>query len=119
MTGCFPTSIGTSAVKLEFGCNCPCHLTAWYGINPPSCICDCSYKTYDSSTINEKFNNVKPIRSFADDMLLEVNKKMTEELKQMEERIKRHITECKREIIKTIEDIFEIPKKETKNARKK
>lgn len=45
---------------------------------------------------------LKPIRSLADDLFLEYKKNMLEELKEMESRLKRHITECKREIVKAI-----------------
>lgn len=47
---------------------------------------------------------IKPIRSLADDILLDRDKCMFEELKYMEERIKRHITECKREVIRHLLD---------------
>lgn len=46
------------------------------------------------------------IKSLADDILIERNKIMREELKETEDRIKRHITDCKREVIKEIQNIF-------------
>lgn len=47
-----------------------------------------------------RLDGPKPIRSLAEDIVKERKQQMMEELKLMEERIKRHITECKREIIR-------------------
>jgi hypothetical protein len=47
-----------------------------------------------------------PKHSIADDLLKERKKKQMEDAKEMEERIKRHITECKREVIKRIDNLF-------------
>lgn len=49
-------------------------------------------------------------RSLTDDLLVEHEGRMLHELKEMEDRLKRHITECKREVIKEIENIFSDPK---------
>jgi hypothetical protein len=59
------------------------------------------------------------MRSLADDLLIERDKIMIEELKETEDRIKRHITECKREVIKEIQNIFsdKKPIKEMKYVR--
>lgn len=56
---------------------------------------------------------LKPIRSLADDLLLEYKQNMLAELKEMESRLKRHITECKREVIKMLS------KEETKSTKEK
>jgi len=61
----------------------------------------------------------KPMRSFAQDAVTDHEKNMSEKMIEMEERVKRHITECKREVIKEIERLFEIkPIKENKNGTK-
>lgn len=58
------------------------------------------------------------IRSLADDILIERQRLMFEELKETEDRIKRHITECKREVIKEIQNIFSDKKqKESKYVK--
>lgn len=58
------------------------------------------------------------MRSLADDLLIERKKLMFEELKETEDRIKRHITECKREVIKEIQNIFSDKKiKESKYVK--
>lgn len=44
----------------------------------------------------------KPVRTLAQDLIKQRNDEMLDELKSMEERIKRHITECKREVIKEL-----------------
>lgn len=54
--------------------------------------------------------DVKPNRPLVDDLLIERKKVMLQELKETEDRIKRHITECKREVIKEIKNIFTDPK---------
>lgn len=50
-----------------------------------------------------RLDGPKPVRTFAQDIVRERQESMMEDLKTMEERIKRHITECKREIIKEIQ----------------
>jgi hypothetical protein len=52
------------------------------------------------------YDDKPPIRSLADDLLIEKERIMLEEMKHMEERLKRHITECKREVIKELQSIF-------------
>lgn len=47
-----------------------------------------------------------PVRSLVEDLLIEGRKTMLDEMKEMEDRLKRHITESKRTIIKEIENIF-------------
>jgi hypothetical protein len=47
-------------------------------------------------------SKMAPVRNFSDDLLIEGKKRMLQELKEMEERIKRHITECKREVIRKL-----------------
>lgn len=68
-----------------------------------------------------RLNGQKPIRSLAEDLVVERKKVMMQELKDMEDRLKRHVTECKREIIKEIQGIFSDvkpqPKKEVRNAK--
>lgn len=64
------------------------------------------------------------VRSLADDLIKENEGRMIHEMKEMEDRIKRHITECKREVIKEIENIFsdakpKSTKKEVKYVRNK
>lgn len=67
-------------------------------------------------------DDIKPIRSLSQDCVIEVNMQMFEELKEMESRIKRHITECKREIVKELEEstikIKPKTKKENSNGSK-
>ena len=63
----------------------------------------------------------KPIRSLSEDLLTEHKNLMMEEMKTMEERIKRHITECKREVIKELQSnkkefINKLEQKEKSNA---
>lgn len=63
----------------------------------------------------------KPIRSLSDDFLMEQDKMMKEEMKEMEDRLKRHVTECKREIIKELESLLIIKpiiSKSTKGVKK-
>lgn len=47
-------------------------------------------------------SNIKPARTLSEDLIREYELLMLENLKSMEERIKRHITECKREVIKEL-----------------
>ena len=44
----------------------------------------------------------KPIRSWGEDVVREREREMLAEMKDMEDRIKRHITECKREVIREL-----------------
>lgn len=64
----------------------------------------------------------KPIRTLGEDLVIERKKQMMEDLKSMEERIKRHITECKREVIKELvaQKLIQQPeaKKELKDGSK-
>ncbi len=74
---------------------------------------DCSYYgRYEPSS---------PVRTLADDILTEAENHMLTEMKEMEARIKRHVTECKHEVIKEMMSIFCIPKpkikKEAKNVK--
>lgn len=63
----------------------------------------------------------KPRRTLVEDIIEEREKMMVQQIKEMEDRLKRHMTECKREIIKEIQGIFSEtkpqPKKEVKNAK--
>lgn len=63
----------------------------------------------------------KPRRTLVEDIVAERELMMTQQLKEMEDRLKRHMTECKREIIKEIQGIFSDfkpqPKKEVKNGK--
>ncbi len=52
-----------------------------------------------------RLEKISPMRSLSEDLLEERNQLMFEEMKQMEERIKRHITECKREVIREFLEI--------------
>lgn len=58
-----------------------------------------------------------PIRSLAEDLARENKLNMMEAIKESEERIKRHITECKREVIKELQSmqnlktLKDVPKK--------
>ena len=52
----------------------------------------------------------KPIRTLADDIVKESNNLMILEMKEMEARIKRHVTECKHEVIKEMMSVFDIKK---------
>jgi len=54
----------------------------------------------------------KPIRTLSQDLLTDHEKGMFGAMREMEERIKRHITECKREVVKTI---LELTSKELKD----
>jgi hypothetical protein len=60
-------------------------------------------------------SDLKPVRTLADDLIKEYELAMLENLKSMEERIKRHITECKREVIKEL--ILRQPIEENKDGR--
>lgn len=53
-------------------------------------------------------------RPFYQDIIKEVKLYMLKEFKEMEDRLKRHITECKREIIKKLNDIEPESKKQLK-----
>lgn len=46
-----------------------------------------------------------PVRTISEDLARENKKNMIEELKESEERIKRHVTECKREIIRLLQSM--------------
>jgi DNA-binding ferritin-like protein (Dps family) len=48
-------------------------------------------------------SNSIPSRLLVDDLIMERNQNMMQEMKEMEDRLKRHITECKREVIKEIQ----------------
>ena len=79
---------------------------------------DCSYYG--------RLNGPKPIRSFSQDMVKEKERFMLDTLHEMEERLKRHVTECKREMTKEFEKILKKlnikaevePKKEKENGSK-
>ncbi len=64
-----------------------------------------------------RLNNVKIIRSLADDLISQRKQMMMQELREMEERLKRHVTECKREVIREI--IGQPTKKEKLKKEKK
>lgn len=49
-----------------------------------------------------RLDGPKPIRTLGEDLVAERKEQMMEDMKSMEERIKRHITECKREVIKEV-----------------
>lgn len=64
---------------------------------------------------------VKPIRSLAEDILRDQENSMMEKMREMEDRIKRHVTECKREIIKELQSMMkpdQIKLKPTKGETK-
>jgi hypothetical protein len=81
------------------------------------CSCSCHNIYYG------RVNNVKPIRNLADDFVKEREQTIMHEMKDMEDRIKRHVTECKRQVIKEIQTIFKKedpivhPIKEVKNDK--
>lgn len=65
-----------------------------------------------------------PVRDFVNDLIKDRKSMMQIELREMEERIRRHITEAKREIIDEINSIFSDfkdksnhPKKEIQDVR--
>jgi hypothetical protein len=60
-------------------------------------------------------NDEKPLRPLAEDIVREFKEYMMQEMREMEERIKRHITECKREVIKEF-ILFKPKEKEIKNV---
>lgn len=45
-------------------------------------------------------DDVKPARTLGEDIIKDMNDSLQQVLREMEDRIKRHITECKREIIR-------------------
>jgi hypothetical protein len=49
-----------------------------------------------------RLSDKKSLRPFYHDLINEGKRYMMSELKEMEDRLKRHITECKREIIKKL-----------------
>lgn len=49
-----------------------------------------------------RLEGTPPVRDFSKDLMNERKRNMQKELKEMEDRIKRHITECKREVIKEL-----------------
>lgn len=63
----------------------------------------------------------KPRRTLSEDLVEEREKMMMQELKEMEDRLKRHMTECKREVIKEVQGLFyqlqSQQKKEVKNVK--
>lgn len=114
MSGCHPiTTQGNLARSYNTKCSCSCHTPASLSIKY-ECWCKCS-------TYYGRVNNVVPIRLLADDLLTERKKLMMQELKETEDRLKRHMTECKREIIREIQSIFldkiTKPIKEDKHAK--
>jgi len=56
--------------------------------------------------IYDEEDDVKPVRSFSQDAVKESQNLYRSELKEMEDRLKRHVTECKLEIIKNIMSIM-------------
>lgn len=64
------------------------------------------------------YGDEKPIRSLSEDVVKEKEKSLDDKLLKMEERIKKHTTECKREIIKELLNLLNIPSKEKKNGSK-
>lgn len=61
-------------------------------------LANCSY--YGDLT------EVKPIRTLGEDLARDLERNMIEEMYKMEERIKRHITECKRELVKEFQSVI-------------
>jgi hypothetical protein len=61
----------------------------------------------------------KPTRSLSEDILKEYELNMIEELKSMEERVKRHITECKREVIRELIALYPGPTNPIKKGKDK
>lgn len=59
----------------------------------------------------------KPAISFSDEMVRDQEKGMMELMREMEERLKRHITECKREIIRALRP--DAPKKPPRSKKTK
>lgn len=59
----------------------------------------------------------KPTVSIADYLLQENYRRMNELFTEMEERLKRHVTECKRDIIKEIEKITKPVNKEIQSTK--
>lgn len=53
-----------------------------------------------------RIDRTLPIRSFVDDVNVEALGMMKAEMKEMEDRLKRHITEAKREVVKEIQMIL-------------
>lgn len=92
-------------------CPCSCH---WGG----ECSCNCNHSYYG------RIDNVKPIRNLTEDFVKEREQTIMHEMKEMEDRIKRHVTECKRQVIKEIQTIFKKenliinPTKEVKNDKR-
>jgi hypothetical protein len=66
-----------------------------------------------------RVNGIVPQRTFSDDLLTERKRLMFQELKEMEDRIKRHITECKREIVKELISMNPNPPTEEIKEQKK
>lgn len=58
--------------------------------------------------------NKSSSRPFYEDLIKEVKLYMLKEFKEMEDRLKRHITECKREIIRKINGVEPESKKQIK-----
>lgn len=58
--------------------------------------------------------NASPFRPFYQDIIKEVKLYMLKEFKEMEDRLKRHITECKREIIRKLNAVEPESKKQPK-----
>jgi chaperonin cofactor prefoldin len=58
----------------------------------------------------------KPIRTLGEDLVRDREKTADEKLNKMEDRIKKHITECKREVLKELNNLFN--GKEKKNGSK-
>ena len=58
----------------------------------------------------------KPHTTFDTILLMELDQLMIETLKEMETKIKRHITECKHEVIKELQRLLD-PNKEVKEQK--
>jgi hypothetical protein len=112
-------------------CKCPCHKKSKSNENNKQCWCKCNKNTQIIQvttngepinmeddvlrrTINDSnetwsyygvINDERPIRSLADDLIIDRERQMIEGLKEIEERIKRHVTDCKREIIREFREI--------------
>lgn len=109
MSGCHSPYVMGNTAFTSYGCQCSCHSKSLRLIS--DCWCRCNSI------------DVKPTRNLADDILMQKEKTLVEQLKEMEARLKRHMTECKRDIIKEIETIFDEfklkspSKKEVKNVK--
>lgn len=81
-------------MRQSFYCSCLCHQIN-FSIHPPVCWCKCDQNV-------TRRTQEMPVRSFVEDCLKEIEQKHATDLREMEDRIKTHITKIKHEIIQEV-----------------